>query len=49
VQTVALNGKLFGAVNHSSGYSSMPKNGNKLPQCKIDEIRIWITNGALNN
>ncbi|MBK5286521.1 MAG: hypothetical protein JJE25_14070 [Bacteroidia bacterium] len=49
VQTVALNGKLFGAVNHDAGYYAMPKNGNKLPQCKIDEIRIWIANGTLNN
>jgi hypothetical protein len=48
-QTVALNGKLFGSVNHDAGFYAMPKNSNKLPQCKIDEIRIWVNNGAPNN
>jgi len=47
--TVAQNGKLFGAVNHSQGYQFMPKGGSKLPDCQVDEIRIWIENGALNN
>jgi hypothetical protein len=49
VQTVALNGKLFGSVNHSYGYYAMPKNSSKLPQCMIDEIRIWVNSGAPNN
>jgi hypothetical protein len=49
VLAVALNGKLFGTVNHDAGYSAMPKGGNKLPQCQIDEIRIWIAAGAPNN
>lgn len=48
-QTVALNGRLFGAVNHSAGFSPMPQGGNKLPQCQIDAIRIWADAGAPNN
>jgi len=49
LQTLALNGHLFGAVNHSPGFSPMPKYGNKLSDCNISTFRIWINNGALNN
>lgn len=42
-------GKLMGAINHESGFKPMPQNGNKLDQCKIDQIRIWIDAGALEN
>jgi uncharacterized membrane protein len=49
VQAVALNGRLFGAVNHSAGFVPMPQGGNKLPQCEIDAIRIWTDAGAPNN
>jgi len=49
VQAVALNGHLLGSVNHGAGYSPMPKNLAKLPDCEIAEIRIWIQNGAPNN
>jgi hypothetical protein len=45
----AYNGKLLGTLNRETGYSPMPKGGNKLPDCQIDQIRIWIQNGALNN
>lgn len=43
------NGKLWGAVTHSSGYSPMPKNGNKLSDCNLSKIRTWILAGAPNN
>lgn len=49
LQAVALNGKLYGAVNHASGYSPMPKNGNKLQQCDIRKIKLWVDAGAPNN
>lgn len=49
VQTVAFNGKLFGAVNRDPGFQPMPRGGNKLADCQIDQIRIWIAQGALNN
>jgi|SRR6185436_3066939 len=48
-QTAALDGRLFGAVNHSAGFVPMPQGGNKLPQCEIDAIRIWADAGAPNN
>ncbi|MEO7291790.1 MAG: hypothetical protein ABIW34_01720 [Ginsengibacter sp.] len=49
VKTQAFNGKLFGTINHSSGFIPMPKNGNKLSDCNIAKIRVWIAAGAPNN
>jgi hypothetical protein len=48
VQTSALNGSLSGSVNHTGSFP-MPKGGAKLPQCKLDQIRIWVAAGAPNN
>lgn len=49
VQTLALNGRLVGAVSHAPGYSPMPKYGNMLIDCNISLIKVWVNNGALNN
>jgi len=49
VVAIADNGSLLGTISHSSGYNPMPKNGNKLSDCKIDVVRIWIDNGTPNN
>lgn len=49
VKVVAQNGKLFGSINHSSGFSPMPKGGSKLPNCQINQIKSWIDAGAPNN
>ena len=49
IKLVAQNGKLYGSVNHSPGFSPMPKGGNGLLSCQVDQIRIWIQNGSLNN
>jgi hypothetical protein len=49
VMVEVANGKLLGTINHAAGYSAMPYGGNKMPQCEIDEIRIWINAGAPNN
>ena len=43
------DGRLWGAINHLSGFSPMPKNGNKLSSCEISKFRIWINSGAPNN
>ena len=43
------NGRLWGAVSHSVNYSPMPKNSNKLNNCSLEKIRIWIAAGAPNN
>jgi uncharacterized membrane protein len=43
------DGKLWAAVNQVAGYSSMPKNGNKLSTCELAKLKIWIDAGAPNN
>jgi cytochrome c5 len=49
VQARINDGKLWGAVNHVSGYSAMPKNGTKLSTCELAKIKNWIDAGAPNN
>lgn len=46
---VANNGRLLGTIRHESGYSAMPKNTNKLPDCSINQIAAWVNAGAPNN
>lgn len=41
-----VNNNLFLAVVESG---EMPKDGKKLDDCSISKIRIWISNGALEN
>jgi len=43
------DGRLWGAVNHLPGFSPMPKNGAKLSDCEITQIRKWIDAGSPNN
>lgn len=43
------NGSLFGSMNHDAGYSIMPPSGQKVSQCDLDKLKLWIDNGALNN
>ena len=42
VAFVAQSGVLLSAINHESGYVPMPKDGNKLDDCSINKIKIWI-------
>ncbi|MFZ4707717.1 MAG: c-type cytochrome domain-containing protein [Bacteroidales bacterium] len=49
IKAVADNGKFFGSISHLSGYSAMPKNGNKLTDCQIKMVQIWINQGAPQN
>jgi mono/diheme cytochrome c family protein len=49
VQSVALNGRLYGAISHASGFQPMPRGSAKLSQCTIDKVKAWIDNGAQNN
>jgi hypothetical protein len=39
----------FGSINHSSGFSAMPKGGTKLSSCDINKLQIWFNAGLLNN
>lgn len=43
------NKKLLGSIQHKKGYSSMPKNEDKLPDSIIIKISCWIQNGAPEN
>ena len=49
VKAIADNGKFFGSISHLSAYSAMPKNGNKLTDCQINMVKIWISLGAPEN
>jgi hypothetical protein len=50
VKTVALNGRLHGAIAWLPGFKKMPFNSpNQLPACTIDKIKAWIDQGAPNN
>ncbi|MBT3174502.1 MAG: hypothetical protein HN336_06610 [Lentimicrobiaceae bacterium] len=49
IVSVANNGSLMGTIKHESGWSPMPKNGNKLSDCKIQKIDRWILDGTPNN
>jgi len=49
VRSIALSGRLYGAISWSPGFKQMPQGGNKLSQCNIDKVKSWIDNGAANN
>jgi uncharacterized membrane protein len=49
IKAVADNGKFYGSISHLSGYNAMPKNGNKLTDCQIKMVQIWINQGAPQN
>lgn len=42
-------GRIIGSVNHTPGYSFMPKPSGKLDDCSIKQLIIWKNNGAPNN
>lgn len=46
---IALNGKLYGSVSHSSGFSPMPKGMPSLNTCQLSVIKKWIDAGMPNN
>lgn len=49
VKTVADDGTLVGAVSWAPGFSRMPKGGDKLSDCNINQITKWVNAGAPNN
>lgn len=49
VLATVTNGKFLGSINHTTGFRFMPEGGNKLSDCKIKQIKIWINAGAPNN
>lgn len=49
VHKAALNGRLVGSITHAPGFTPMPPNGVKLPECDIAHIKAWVVAGAPNN
>lgn len=49
VKAIADNGKFFGSISHLTGYKAMPQNGNKLTDCQITTVKIWINQGSPEN
>lgn len=48
-KAMAQSGKLYGTINHSAGYSPMPKGASKFSSCQIATVKKWIDGGMLNN
>lgn len=48
-KAIAVNGKLYGTVNWSTGFSPMPKGGTKMNNCQIAMIKKWVDAGSPNN
>ncbi len=49
VKAAGENGSLFGAMDHQSGYSPMPKGTGKLDDCTLLKIQTWIENDYPEN
>lgn len=43
------SGILMGAIRHDPGFSPMPRGGNKIPACDIEQLQAWINQGAKDN
>ena len=48
-KAIAVNGKLYGSISYASGFSPMPKGGNKMSACNLSIIKKWIDAGSPNN
>lgn len=48
VRACAEDGSLYGTMAFQSGYSPMPKGGNKVPDCSLNQIQAWINKGYPN-
>jgi hypothetical protein len=49
VKTLAVDGRLLGTISHSVGFAAMPAGAEKLDDCSIEAVRIWIAEGAREN
>lgn len=48
-KAIAQNGKLYGTINYTAGFSPMPQGAPKMGNCQIAIIKKWIDSGMLNN
>ncbi len=49
IKVMADNGRLVEVISHDFGVPPMPKDQDRLLQCDIDKIRMWVEEGAPNN
>ena len=49
VAAAVTGNRLVGSLNHTAGFSPMPKNAGKISQCDIDAIERWVNAGYPNN
>jgi len=49
VNAKAIDGSLLGSVQWTYPYRTMPESSNKISDCDIAKIRLWISQGSLNN
>ncbi|HET9824861.1 MAG TPA: hypothetical protein VFP87_05975 [Chitinophagaceae bacterium] len=49
VKVYAQNGQLYGSINRNPGFVPMPQGGNKLSDCDLSKVKVWINAGTLNN
>lgn len=45
-KVVINDGRLRGVINHLPGYTKMPKDRGKLPECELKILNTWLDNGA---
>lgn len=48
-KAIAQNGKLYGTISYSAGFSPMPQGATKMSNCQIAMIKKWVDAGMLNN
>lgn len=49
IADASLNGDLLPSIRHDAGFPEMPKDIDKLLDCDIEKVRLWIEAGAPNN
>lgn len=45
VVTSVNSGRFLGAIRHEANFLPMPKNGLKLPECEMNKIQAWVSQG----
>lgn len=48
VKLYAENGSLYGSMSHNPNWAQMPQGGNKLDDCTLLKVKMWIDLGAPN-
>src|SRR6478672_583267 len=46
VKAKVLDNRLWGAINHTTGFAAMPQGMAKMSPCDINKIKAWIDAGA---